>query len=76
MALGFLFLIEAFDLRIKPNRKVGGHHKRPGQILVAVFGIAASCNSNGRPLNISPTPNAGYLLGRTRRTATASWRTL
>src|SRR5262245_13072816 len=42
MALGFLFLIEAFDSRIKADRKIGGLHKRPGQILVAVFGIAAS----------------------------------
>ena len=42
MALGFLFLIEALDPRIKADRKVGGLHKRPGQILVAVFGIAAS----------------------------------
>jgi hypothetical protein len=42
VALGFLFLIEAFDLRIKADRKIGGLHKRPGQILVAVFCIAAS----------------------------------
>src|ERR671919_1802434 len=41
VALGFLFLIEAFDPRIKADRKVGGLHKRPGQILIAVFGIAA-----------------------------------
>ena len=42
VTLGFLFLIEAFDLRIKADRKVSGLHKRPGQVLVAVFGIAAS----------------------------------
>src|SRR6185369_8794339 len=42
VALGFLFLIDAFDLRIKADRKIGGLHKRPGQILVAVFGVAAS----------------------------------
>src|SRR5919108_3956305 len=42
IALGFLFLIEAFDSRIKADGKVGGLHKRPGQILVAVFGVAAS----------------------------------
>ena len=42
IALRFLFLIEAFDPRIKADRKVGGLHKRPGQILVAVFGVAAS----------------------------------
>ena len=42
IALRFLFLIEAFDLRIKPDRKVGGLDKRPRQILVAVFGIADS----------------------------------
>src|ERR687895_620087 len=42
VALGFLFLIEALDLRIKADRKVGGLYKRPGQIPVAVFGIAAS----------------------------------
>src|SRR5262250_2784880 len=42
MALGFLFLIEAFDPRIKADRKVGGLHKSPGQILVAIFGVAAS----------------------------------
>src|SRR5918994_6212627 len=42
VALRFLFLIEAFDPRIKPDRKVGGLYKCPGQILVAVFGIAAS----------------------------------
>src|SRR5215813_2084984 len=36
MALRFLFLIEAFDSRIKADRKIGGLHKRPGQILVAV----------------------------------------
>jgi hypothetical protein len=41
MALRFLFLIEAFDPRIKADRKVGGLHKRPSQILVAVFGVAA-----------------------------------
>ena len=41
VALGFLFLIEALDTRIKADRKVGRLHKRPGQILVAVFGIAA-----------------------------------
>src|SRR5262245_35548894 len=42
VALGFLFLIEAFDPRIKADRKIGGLHKRPGQILVAVLCIAAS----------------------------------
>src|SRR5215475_11053066 len=42
MALRFLFLIEAFDSRMKADRKIGGLHKRPGQILVAVFGVAAS----------------------------------
>jgi hypothetical protein len=42
MALGFLFLIEAFDPRIKADRKIGGLHKCPGQTLVAVSGIAAS----------------------------------
>jgi hypothetical protein len=42
MALRFLFLIEALDPRTKADRKIGGLHKRPGQILVAIFGIAAS----------------------------------
>src|SRR6478736_1669074 len=42
VALGFLFLIEAFDPRIEADGKIGGLHKRPGQILVAVFRIAAS----------------------------------
>src|SRR5215510_1496688 len=42
VALRFLFLIEALDPRIKADRKIGGLHKRPGQILVAIFGVAAS----------------------------------
>src|SRR5215468_8719579 len=42
VALRFLFLIEAFDSRIKADRKIGGLHKCPGQILVAVFGVATS----------------------------------
>src|SRR5262245_8687300 len=42
VALRFLFLIEAFDTRIKADRKVGGLDKRPGQILVAIFGVTAS----------------------------------
>src|SRR5215467_11365824 len=42
VALRFLFLIEAFDSRIKADRKIGGLHKRPVQILVAIFGVAGS----------------------------------
>ena len=34
VALGFLFLIEALDPRIKADRKIGGLHKRPGRILL------------------------------------------
>ena len=41
LILDFFFLIEAFDLRIKSDREVGSLHKRPRQILVAVFGVAA-----------------------------------
>lgn len=42
IALGFLFLIEAFDSRIIADGKIGGFHKRPGQILIAVFGIGTA----------------------------------
>ena len=38
VALGFLFLIEAFDPRIKTDRKVGGR-PRPGPIPFTVFGM-------------------------------------
>ena len=34
MALGFLFLIEAFDPRIKADRKVGGLHKAQAKYLL------------------------------------------
>jgi hypothetical protein len=39
-ALGFLSLIETLNLGIEPDRKVGRLHKRPGEILVAVLGVA------------------------------------
>src|ERR671919_3156517 len=42
VALGFLFLIEAFDPRAKADRKIRCLYKCPGQILIAVLGIAAS----------------------------------
>src|ERR1051325_9206385 len=42
IALPFLFLMEAFDVRTIANGKVGSLHECPPQVLVAVFGIAAS----------------------------------
>ena len=42
MSLGFLSLVESLNLGMKPDRKVGRFDKRPGQILVAVLGIAAA----------------------------------
>ena len=56
VALGFLFLIEAFDLRIKADGKVRRLHKHPGQILVAVFGIAASFTLALADFLAPPTP--------------------
>ena len=42
LGLGFLSLVEALDLSVVSNREVGRLDKRPGQILVAVFSIAAA----------------------------------
>ena len=42
MSLGFLSLVELLNPRMKTDRKVGRFDKSPGQILVAVLGIAAA----------------------------------
>ena len=40
LGLGLLSLIETFNLGVVPDGEVGRFDKRPGQILVAVFGVA------------------------------------
>ena len=65
VALGFLFLIEAFDPRIKTDRKVGGLHKRPGQILVAVLGVAASFTFAVADFLAYHTPTIGSVVSDT-----------
>ena len=40
LGLGLFSLIEALDLGVVAHREVGRFDKRPGQILVAVLGIA------------------------------------
>ena len=65
MALGFLFLIEALDPRIKADRKVGGLHKRPGQILIPVFGVAASFTFAVADFLASHTPTIGSVISDT-----------
>ena len=40
MALGFLSLIKTLDPGTEPDGEVGRFDKRPGQILIAVLGIA------------------------------------
>src|SRR6266498_2499893 len=41
LGLGLLSLIETLNLAIEPDREVSRFHKRPGQILIPVLGIAA-----------------------------------
>jgi len=41
VALGFLSLVKALNPGTKPDGKVGRFHKGPGQILIAVFSVAA-----------------------------------
>ena len=65
VALGFLFLIEALDPRIKPDREVGGLYKRPGQILVAVFSIAAPFTFAIADLLTSHTPTVRSVIADT-----------
>ena len=40
LGLGLLSLIETLNLGVVPDGEVGGFDKRPGQILIAVLGIA------------------------------------
>ena len=40
MAFGFLSLIKTLDPGTEPDGEVGRFDKRPGQILIAVLGIA------------------------------------
>ncbi len=40
LRLRFLSLIKALNVRIIPHREIGRFDKRPGQILVAILGIA------------------------------------
>jgi hypothetical protein len=42
MSLGFLSLVEFLNPRMKTDREVGRFDKGPGQILIAVLGIAAA----------------------------------
>ena len=40
VALGGFALIETFGLFVKTDREIGRFNKCPGQILIAVFGVA------------------------------------
>ena len=62
VGLRFLSLVEALDLRIVSNREVGRLDVGPGQILVAVLGIAFTFFLAVADLLTAHTPTVGSVV--------------